>query len=310
MVYRYFAFGLHIQSTIQFPELPQITLNYPAEVTIRFGEVPKCLPHVKKTRHPFQVNLNEALLKFKNVGRFWIKNGKDIYIQPKRTTKTRDLRLYLLGSCMGCILKQRGFLNLHGSAVMMNGEAVLFLGKQKAGKSTLAAFMKSEGYALLSDDLCPVSGSSMSKLRTPNIQLDSFKFTPAYPQLKLWNNTLKLLGISNIGLRQIDSFRNKFALPVDNFENHPVPIRAVFLLRYSESLEINLMPPQFRIHTIMKNTYRPKIFHEMFGKKHHFHQCASLCAKVPVSVLTRPKDLYLLSETVQLLKQHLSELHC
>ncbi|MEW6550258.1 MAG: hypothetical protein AB1407_12435 [Spirochaetota bacterium] len=55
------------------------------------------------------------------------------------------------------ILKKRGFITLHGSAVSDGTSAFLILGEKGGGKSTSAAALSQEGFASYADDLALVS---------------------------------------------------------------------------------------------------------------------------------------------------------
>ncbi len=50
-----------------------------------------------------------------------------------------DVATYLLGPVMGFVLRRRGVLALHASAVCIGGQAVALCGESQAGKSTIAA---------------------------------------------------------------------------------------------------------------------------------------------------------------------------
>ena len=51
------------------------------------------------------------------------------------------------------ICLQENYCYLHGSAIVIDGEAYLFLAKTGTGKSTLSVFLDHEGYTCLSDDI-------------------------------------------------------------------------------------------------------------------------------------------------------------
>ena len=101
-----------------------------------------------------------------------------------------EIRLYILGTCMGAILLQRKILPLHGSAIAIDGKAYAIVGDSGAGKSTLASAFLKRGYQLLSDDVIPVT------LNHANVPI----VTPAYPQQKLWLESLNHFGMESTGL--------------------------------------------------------------------------------------------------------------
>ncbi len=293
-MHHYTLFGLHLESPLLFPELSPANRDGSVDVRIRFGTIPRRL-----STPDIQVEREEALLRFDSVGRFLIRRGREITVEPAGELTGHDLRLYLLGSCMGTLLMQRGYQNLHGSAVKMDGKAVLFLGRQGAGKSTLAAYLERRGCPLLSDDLCPVS-------KRPGEKDDRYYLTPAYPQMKLWGNSLELLGKGSLGLRRICSVREKFALSPDNFEADPLPIKHIFLLNYCEEIEIVPVVSHLQARVLMNNTYRPQLFQSIFTRREHFKRSVAISSKAPVHFLRRPRDLSRLPEVVEALERHLS----
>ena len=58
---------------------------------------------------------------------------------PGRDLYESDVRVFLLGSCIGALLHQRGILVLHAGAIHTDKGAVLFTGPWGIGKSTLLA---------------------------------------------------------------------------------------------------------------------------------------------------------------------------
>ena len=70
---------------------------------------------------------------------FCIQEGKRIIVSPIEGSDEDEIRLYILGTCMGAILMQRKILPLHGSAVAIDGKAYAIVGDSGAGKSTLAS---------------------------------------------------------------------------------------------------------------------------------------------------------------------------
>src|SRR5690606_16473868 len=61
--------------------------------------------------------------------------------------------LPLFGPVMACLLHRQGLLVLHGSAVVIDGEAHAFLGDKGSGKSTTAAALIAAGLPLVADDV-------------------------------------------------------------------------------------------------------------------------------------------------------------
>lgn len=63
---------------------------------------------------------------------------------------------FLLGSAWAVLWHRGGVLPLHGCTLEWNGRAHLFVGAQKAGKSTLAAVLVRAGATLVNDDAAAI----------------------------------------------------------------------------------------------------------------------------------------------------------
>lgn len=301
-MYFYSAFGIHIQSPIKFPELVPIDQKSLIDVRILFDETPQHLTRIQAFAPWFQIAPNEVLLSYQNIGRFWIKKGREIVVEAKKGLKKSDLRPYLLGSCMGTILMQRGHQTLHGSAVNINAKAVLFIGKQEAGKSTLAAYLAYLGNDLLADDVCTLHYFEECGHKESAVISKQFHLIPSYPQLKLGEKALKMINKTTSKLRKVNPIREKYAFGVKKFKLTPVPISYIFILNYGGRIKIEAIDPCRQIHALMENTYRRRIFQGLFSRQEHFNRCAALLSKVPVFKLTRPRDLSALKEVSLCLK--------
>jgi hypothetical protein len=65
---------------------------------------------------------------------------------------SESLATYLLGQVLSFALLSRGYEPLHATAVVIDGQAIAFLGDCGHGKSTLGAGLIARGFGLLTDD--------------------------------------------------------------------------------------------------------------------------------------------------------------
>jgi hypothetical protein len=144
-MYRYSGFSLTIHSQLELPELPNGG-GHP-DVTIRLGTVNP--PHRLAT-------IDDEVACPRNIGRFRITSGTEIMVDLLPGVDAGVLRTMLEGPLMAYLLRQRGYLPLHASAVAIAGQGVLFLGESGAGKSTTAAAFSVRGHDVLADDLAAV----------------------------------------------------------------------------------------------------------------------------------------------------------
>ena len=99
--HRYRAYGLRIASSLSFPELISDEINGAADVTVRRGRVPDALDDPAGKGVVYQANPNQFLLKLDQIGRFLVQNGDEILVDPAPGSLESDVRLFLLGSCLG-----------------------------------------------------------------------------------------------------------------------------------------------------------------------------------------------------------------
>lgn len=86
--------------------------------------------------------------------RFWIDAAaQDVWCTWPAPASLDDTCTYLCGPVLGLLLRIRGALALHASAVRIRGGAIGFAGCHGAGKSTLAAALGAAGCAVVTDDV-------------------------------------------------------------------------------------------------------------------------------------------------------------
>src|ERR1700756_3215821 len=191
----YWAYGLSIHADLLCPELPPHP--HPAsdpDVTIRvLNREATALRPLPDRR--YEVQPGHFRLDVPGVARYSVEDGTQILIEPLADATPEKIRLFLLGSTMGALLYQRGLYPLHGSAVETSWGAMIFVGAQGAGKSTLAAEFHRQGYRLLSDDVCAVE-------RTTN----GLRILPALAQIRLRADAYQRLGTPDGSRFDVDKY--------------------------------------------------------------------------------------------------------
>ena len=61
--------------------------------------------------------------------------------------------MYVSGAVLGFVLRIRGVISMHGSALVVGGKTVLITGSGESGKSTTIAALARRGFAVLTDDV-------------------------------------------------------------------------------------------------------------------------------------------------------------
>lgn len=302
--YSYKVFGLNIASEILLPELlPAIDTPDIADVDIYLGQVPDEIDGVIEKTKNFQAAKNQFLLHIPGVGRYYVTNGNRIVVEPFENVQEMSVRVFLLGTAFGALLLQRGILPIHGSAVVINGCAVILTGVSGAGKSTLLAAFRERGYSFITDDVAAVT-----------VNEDGIAIVhSAYPQQKLWRDSADIIGVDTNSLTPFYSQHNKdkFVIPVHKgFWQSPVRLVGIYEIRVDRCRDVTLkrLSGVDKLAVLMNHTYRSWLIDGLNIKPVHFQQCVAVARQVAVSRLTRPEGVFSLDEQVRLLEQDLGTL--
>jgi hypothetical protein len=297
-MHSYTVAGLTISSEIPLPELlPHALADDNPDVEIRCGPVPDSLPGAIASTSATQITQDAVLLEIPGVGRFCVHAGKEVRVQPDPAVEAQDLRLFLLGSAFGAIWFQRGFFPLHASVVVINGGAIAFSGDPGAGKSTLAAWLNSQGYPLLCDDVCVIRFAD-------DEQPVAY---PAFPRLKLWTDALSALDIDHSGLQRDYSRADKYHLSAEGeFRLEPAPLRHINLLRFSDDLappRIEDIKPAHAVPLLRDNTYRFQYISGLGLTRRHFLDCVKLARNTQTHFLIRPRQFAAMADCQRLVEE-------
>ena len=241
----YRAYGLSIHSDIQCPELaPHPDPAQIPDVNIRVLAHGSCEFNALENGR-YQVQPGRFRLDVPGVARYCVQEGKRILVETCADTSADRVRLFLLGSTMGALLYQRGLFPLHGSAVETPRGAMIFVGAQGAGKSTLTAQFHAKGYRLLSDDVCAIA-------QTPS----GLRIVPAVSQFRLCSDAYERLGKKAGARFDVD----KYVVPMgEGYCPEPAPLRMIHILS-SDDVEcprFEILCGLSRLQYLLQNLYRP-----------------------------------------------------
>jgi hypothetical protein len=247
-------------------------------------------------------NGREVLLDFPAVGRFLLREGKEILIDLAPSSDNDEVRAYLFGGVFPALCHQRGITPLHASAIDVEGGCVAFVGASGAGKSTLAATLARRGHEIFADDLCFLT-------------LDTNTDVQAWPgtsRIRVREDVRAALGFSGPGVKREMHGYNKFIIPVHPPRNRISSrlLRRVYQLHRAP----NSIPEVTRLHgadaieVLMQNVYASKFAERLGYKPRAFIACAAAARNVPVFRFSRPWDFAALSQSIELLESHLRDI--
>jgi len=293
--FRYRAFGLSIASDFELPELNPDGGHGPADVVVRRVDTGRNFPPPGAPGE-FIFGDEETFLLYTEVGAFRLIGTDLIEVEPRPGIEPGLVAFPLLGPMMALLMRARGALVLHGSALDIAGEGVGFLGDKGAGKSTTAGACIRAGHALLTDDILAVEGC----------EGDGARVLSAFPQVKLADNASDELALANARRRRRLNYtmeKERYAI-LSGFARQAVPVSRFYLLRRGDEPAIQPLSIKVRMKALLRFSYVSRFGPQAMTRATaacHVRQCAGLAQRVRISILTVPDDLERLAEIPELI---------
>lgn len=154
---------------------------------------------------------------------FWLhSSGQEVWVLLPHSSSTADAVSYLLGPVLGILLRLRGTVCLHASAIVFGDRVIAFAGGEGAGKSTTAAAFSSRGYRVVTDDIVALKERD-----------GRFHVLPGYRHLCLCPDVVESLYGSPSALPQLVSDWEKRSLAEGmyqtRFETQALPVGAIYV---------------------------------------------------------------------------------
>ena len=263
-VYRYGVYGIALWSEIPLP-LPPHPERALTEIRLRtaspewFSEILRGV-EAEETRSWYRIaRLGDGTtyVSWEEIGEFLVSSdGKVIVCRQFDEAASESFQVYLLGQAVSFALVKQGFEPLHATAVVIEGEAVVFLGSDGFGKSTLAACFLAAGHRILTDDLLILRDTPAGVLAYPG---------PA--RIKLFPHMARrFLKEATKGV-PMNPFSRKMILPLRR--QHAcaaaVPLRAIYALNSpqrasrKQAIRIEPLSPREAFFEVVKNTFNRRV---------------------------------------------------
>lgn len=236
----YRVFDLVLSSNVPLPALPALDSSAPPDITVHFGCWPDAVERSSPAGDPAEYESPYRDGSGMPIVRIWRLSGttyrlsyvnglefivnyadSEIWSSWRQNVVFQDAASYLLGPVLGILLRLRGRVCLHASAVAYKERALVFAGSPGAGKSTLAAAFSCRGLAVISDDIVLLTKDAR------------FCAIPSHPFLSLWPESVELIGRKPAELALTFSQMDKRRLPLNtsgHFESRALPIGAIYML--------------------------------------------------------------------------------
>ncbi len=226
--------------------------------------------------------------------------GSVVCARWPRTSSLEDVAIYLAGPVLGFLLRLRGVVSLHASAVAIGDRTVAFVGSAGSGKSTAAAAFATLGFPVLTEDIAVL------------VEYDGgYAIRPGYPHVALWPDSASALVGAPDALPPFTPGWDKRCLDLtatDGFVRGLLPLSAIYLLSNRPGSGVPHIATPRRADAVMAllgNIYGNRLFHQELRVK-ELDTVRSLAAAVPVREALRSADLGALTTFCEVIVEDLS----
>ncbi len=194
---------------------------------------------------------------------------------------------YLLGQVLSFALLKRGIEPLHSTAVVIDEQAVGFVGDCGYGKSSLGAAFLQAGYPLLTDDLLVIREEG-----------HEFLAYPGPPRIKLFPEIAEILLGDRVTGAPMNPQTSKLVIALGPHQaaHAAIPLRTIYVLRpptpgsQSTRVTIRTLSQRRACMELIGSTFNLVVV-EPTRLKRQFDLAARLARRIPVKSLTFPRSL-------------------
>lgn len=288
------------------PGLPPLTLQAARPQAAQVGQ-----PYHhwgEDPEHPWTLfyRVDEGyLVRFPDVVDFFIDaSGQRIEAWPTPKAHPDTVEHFFINQCQPLARSLQGRLTLHGSAVVIDGHVVAFLGHSGQGKSTLAASFAQHGHPFLTDDGVYIDFDSTSGRCLVH---------PGHPSLRLWQDSEQALALTTQPHASAVDHTPKARILAGDTLHHaqaPRPLAAIYLLGDQTPTHPTVTPlgPVQALHAVSAQAFQLDTT-DRLRLASHFDQLSRLADRVPCFSLDYPRHYGALAGVRQAVTRHLRSLH-
>lgn len=212
----------------------------------------------------------------------------EIWIVYEENEQMQNIESILVGPALGAILRLKGVVCLHSSVININGRAAAFIGRKRAGKSTMVAAFVKNGYNAVADDVAALA-----------INENTYQVVPGYPKVRLRPQSLAAIHKGRPeDYQQVYTNRDsRYTDIMDSFEASSLPLGAIYVLNPMSEIgnipQIEPLNATQKMIEVMQHSFAGYILNAEL-KKQEFSFIANLIKQIPIRKINFEHDLNLL----------------
>lgn len=278
--HRYRHYGFTLRSDIALPHLLPGDVDTPPDAEIRLAPIADDRLADAIHFRNWRAEPGELLFHAIGICRMLVSGGRSIVVERTPGASDAALVSIILGTGVSALLMQRRILPMHACSVASADGAILVIGRSGAGKSTLLGGLLAAGCTMLADD---VTGVTVGTDGAPMA-------IPAFPAMRLWRDSLSLLGRDADATVQVREDIEKYYLGVPRFREEPMPVRAVLLLQGHGGDTITMRPVAManRVEAIARYVHRKNFLRALGLQPWAFDATVRLAQTADMIAVGRP----------------------
>jgi hypothetical protein len=237
-------------------------------------------------------------VRWDGIGEFVVAaDGRRITHRQQNAASFESFQVYMLGQALSFALVKQCFEPLHATAVVVDGQAIAFLGDNAFGKSSLAACFLEAGHPMLTDDLLILRPGP-----------DGVLAYPGPPRIKLFRRVARRF-LGEAGHRGgMNAETDKLIVPIEGERrcSRPVRLKAIYTLAAPRDAcrrsDVSIEPLSARevFVELIKGTFNRRLVSRQRLER-QFSFVGALSELVPMRKLIYPRALDRLPEVRSML---------
>lgn len=284
----YHVYGIAVRSEFPLPCKPQLA-NGPPDVEIRRAPA-RTFRRFQSADTSWFAHQPQGdgsdYLRWTGLFEFLVSaDGRRIDGRALRGSSAGVFDTFLANQILSFALLKLGLEPLHATTVVVNHQAVAFLGDCGEGKSTMGAAFVRAGDRLLTDDQLVIKAASASR----------FLAYPGLPRLKLFPAVARAV-LGTADGHPLNPLTKKLVIRLADGspdQTGPVPLRRLYCLRSrptSRRITIRSLGPRSASVALIQHTFNPVIL-TPDRLRQQFGWVTRLALAVPVKSVTYPRHL-------------------